>query len=330
MKKWYKAVFAAAVISAAGLSLPGSALASNYEASSEAGGVQAPNIVVLPAERDVQDPALYPLNGMREQLFFSENRINQEIPGLWSYMDEGVDKWDFYNRYPLYAPGDNAGAWALVYMLSGDEPTGFEKRIMSPYRAEVMEQTADVIRSFLNSFDWKNATDREKVSRILELVCQASYDYDTEAGITDLNWFTQNAVIENGGYVVNDGLLPSDNPSVRSHNLAGCLIDKLCVCEGYAKTVAVLCRFTGVEAFYAFGGNHAWDFVKVDGTWYTVDATGKTASTAEAIWFSKPADQWPYSQAAGDYIAYNIEDYFNMRFGYEPAVQEKIWNLIHE
>ena len=53
------------------------------------------------------------------------------------------------------------------------------------------------------------------------------------------------------------------------------------VCDGYSKAFVLLCRIEGIECLrdygsdYSTGGTtyHAWNYVKIDGTWYAVDAT---------------------------------------------------------
>ena len=49
-------------------------------------------------------------------------------------------------------------------------------------------------------------------------------------------------------------------------------------CEGYAKTMQYLCDLSGVESMIVVGTNdagdsHAWNVVKVDGSWYNLDTT---------------------------------------------------------
>ncbi|MCI8478139.1 MAG: hypothetical protein HFE97_07300 [Oscillospiraceae bacterium] len=68
----------------------------------------------------------------------------------------------------------------------------------------------------------------------------------------------------------------------RSHAAIGALIDGKTVCEGYTRAMQLLCYLNGIEAIYIRGtstssngesGNHGWNKVKVDGTWYNVDVT---------------------------------------------------------
>lgn len=69
----------------------------------------------------------------------------------------------------------------------------------------------------------------------------------------------------------------------------GTLVERSCVCEGYARTLDLLFRLSGMGAYYATGyakdnasdtfqnanddNGHAWNIVSVDGQWYQLDAT---------------------------------------------------------
>lgn len=62
------------------------------------------------------------------------------------------------------------------------------------------------------------------------------------------------------------------------------------VCEGYAKTFQLLATYAGLESIYAVGmsgtgfnrGGHAWNLVKIDGSWYNVDLTWDDANGTES------------------------------------------------
>ncbi len=77
-------------------------------------------------------------------------------------------------------------------------------------------------------------------------------------------------------YIINNtdyDLYASDNQSVYS-----VLINKASVCGGYSRTFLYLCDRAGIECGYVAGeilckDTHAWNFVKIDGQYYWVDAT---------------------------------------------------------
>ncbi len=64
--------------------------------------------------------------------------------------------------------------------------------------------------------------------------------------------------------------------SQQSHTVYGCLVNKVCVCDGYAKTFQLIMGILGIEAEYVegdAGGGHAWNYVILGGDEYWVDIT---------------------------------------------------------
>lgn len=66
------------------------------------------------------------------------------------------------------------------------------------------------------------------------------------------------------------------------YNMYGAIVNKEAVCEGYAKAFQYLMNQIGVESVIIIGKatdtnenvqNHAWNYVKLNNTWYAVDVT---------------------------------------------------------
>ena len=66
------------------------------------------------------------------------------------------------------------------------------------------------------------------------------------------------------------------------YNIYGALINKLTVCEGYARAFKYIMDDLGIECIIACGTavnstgateSHAWNYVKLDGNWYAMDVT---------------------------------------------------------
>lgn len=97
----------------------------------------------------------------------------------------------------------------------------------------------------------KGMSDLEKVKSIHDyLVLSVAYDYDN---------FLKN------------------NVSDDSYEAYGALINKIAVCDGYTKSMALILNMVGVQTIQvtgiANGGNHSWNMVKIDGQYYHVDTT---------------------------------------------------------
>ena len=77
-----------------------------------------------------------------------------------------------------------------------------------------------------------------------------------------------------------DGKTPQD--AIWAHNMIGCASKKSGVCEAYAKTYQYLCQLNGLECIVVTGyngENHAWNMVKLNGSWYGVDCTFDETNT---------------------------------------------------
>ena len=66
------------------------------------------------------------------------------------------------------------------------------------------------------------------------------------------------------------------------YNIYGALVNKECVCEGYAKAYKYLLNKIGIDVILIIGDatnsegrveSHAWDYLKIDNKWYAVDVT---------------------------------------------------------
>lgn len=104
----------------------------------------------------------------------------------------------------------------------------------------------------------------EVVERILSKVTATS-DYGIELQIHDL-------LLKNVKYV--------NKEKTTEHTIEGPLLNKKAVCEGIAKAMKYLLNKKGVECEMVLGKlredmdtYHAWNVVRVDGTWYHIDVT---------------------------------------------------------
>jgi transglutaminase-like putative cysteine protease len=81
------------------------------------------------------------------------------------------------------------------------------------------------------------------------------------------------------------------------YNIIGALINKRCVCQGYAMTFSYISRLVGIEAIVVHGiavdenGRHAWNYVKIDNAWYLLDVTFDDPGDAKP---GVPSDVYTY------------------------------------
>lgn len=66
------------------------------------------------------------------------------------------------------------------------------------------------------------------------------------------------------------------------YNIYGALVNKICVCEGYARAFKYILDNIGINCVLVIGTgtntngeteNHAWNYVELEGIWYAVDTT---------------------------------------------------------
>ena len=58
-----------------------------------------------------------------------------------------------------------------------------------------------------------------------------------------------------------------------NQTIAGALLNGRCVCNGYAMTVTYFSHLIGIDCVGIVGNNHAWNSVKLGGSWYDLDVT---------------------------------------------------------
>lgn len=100
-----------------------------------------------------------------------------------------------------------------------------------------------------------------------------------------LNWVDSSMTSEEKALAVHDYLVLEceydkerlDNETLPdvSHSAYGALVNKIAVCDGYAKAYSSILEELGISSTVVSSGsmNHAWNQVSINGEWYHVDAT---------------------------------------------------------
>ena len=83
-------------------------------------------------------------------------------------------------------------------------------------------------------------------------------------------------------YLIDNVEYDEKNESIGTYSIYGALVDKKCVCEGYTRAFKYIADFVGIKCVIMQGTatntqgkteKHAWNAVKVGGSWYLVDTT---------------------------------------------------------
>ncbi len=163
-----------------------------------------------------------------------------------------------------YALSGNLADYEAMYkkMTTGTAGFVYPNPSVTEDNYPELQQVLGEIRNFLNSFDFKNASEKEKAQKAAQYVSRASYDYETY-------W---NSFAGSSYY--------RDN--WRTASLYGCLVDKKCVCEGYSDAFHTLARMVGLLCVTSSNSTHQWDYVRIDGEWWT-HSNGELYSPGTAV-----------------------------------------------
>lgn len=123
----------------------------------------------------------------------------------------------------------------------------------------------------------KNIDEIKSQSKKVDEIAQNIVENITNPSMTD---FQKEKVIHD--YIVNNTKYDKDNfdkntTPIESHTAYGVLVNKTAVCEGYAIAMKKMLDIANVESLIVIGKadnvDHAWNLVKLDGSWYHVDPT---------------------------------------------------------
>lgn len=119
-------------------------------------------------------------------------------------------------------------------------------------------------------------TKKERITKTMSrYVYEAGkYDNDYEKALC-----LHDLIISDVNYAYDGNGQPSNEPW--AHNIIGVVEKRGVVCEGYARTYQLALNLAGVDNVFVTGtggtgrdsGGHAWNLVKVGGSWYWVDPT---------------------------------------------------------
>lgn len=126
---------------------------------------------------------------------------------------------------------------------------GFPAKTPYSDSAETAELLNEV-KEFMNSFDWRNASDLEKATRICNRIHQASYDHDAANEADTTGW--SNSV---------------------SYGAYGCLVKGKAVCQGYREAAGLLGQAVDIKVAGMGDIGHIYPVFLVDGIWLANEPT---------------------------------------------------------
>ena len=249
------------------------------------------------------------VNGVIQEQTNSASVVDEQYPlaHLRKYFDTDTQSyldlnWSYRNVYSKYHVDDastiimdNAVAEKDVFVmlsnmqgecllaiakLAGVPLKGFEDAANNSMVVAIENE----LRSFLNSFDWKNASDYEKAVAIAKKVNEAEYN-------------------NNGDY---------------AHLQYGCLVEKKAACDGFTNTAEILGMCVGLPVSDVVLGfsTHAFPVYCINGIWFKQEPTNHDTNF-------ELYDYHDALQAAGDYTIYVPFVKYCMGTGYEVPTTEE-------
>ncbi|WP_026497738.1 leucine-rich repeat protein [Butyrivibrio sp. WCD2001] len=130
-----------------------------------------------------------------------------------------------------------------------------------------------------------------------------------------------------------------------SHTAYGALVNHLAVCDGYSAGYELILKRLGIESMiiagYA-GGGHAWNIVRLDGSWYEVDTTWAISTEGELRhdWFNRTTAE--YEKGVGDsskahlrnsssaFVGFRMPKAYGTHYTYDYLSQTDVNSLIRD
>jgi len=124
-----------------------------------------------------------------------------------------------------------------------------------------------------------DTTDVNELQEKIDAVNDALDSFTTSGTTRDMVGSINTYVMDAATYDPNVG---TDKESPYAHDIYGVLVasDNYAVCDGYSKTILVLCEKYGIDCIMVYGyaipsmEGHAWNYIKMDNnSWYALDCT---------------------------------------------------------
>jgi len=192
----------------------------------------------------------YPLKGTFPYTLMTKEIVDKRLAEGWvftgdPYADVGTAtpftnnlEWSQVNTYKTHVMGLNFPK--ILITLAGLKPAP------DPYSGSELTAEEEAVKTevikYLNSYDWKNASEYEKAYYTAEYIASRC-KYDDEC---------------------------NDNNTAYS-----CLVKGKSRCDGFATAYHLLTRAVGLKSVYVSDIRlyHSWNYVMIDDQWYLIDLT---------------------------------------------------------
>ena len=155
------------------------------------------------------------------------------------------------------------------------------------YTNSAQEKAVDEeVPKIIEQLDLKDKSDYEKIKAIYDYICNhVTYDYE--------HLYDDDYLLQYTAYAA--------------------LVNKTCVCQGYANLFYRLALEAGVDARIvsgkSSGGNHAWNIVELDGQYYNLDSTWDAGYYPNYDWFLKSMDEFDDHTRGAEFDSHFDKEY---------------------
>lgn len=114
-----------------------------------------------------------------------------------------------------------------------------------------------------------------KINEIIQEMNEHGHTNDYDKALFIHDYIYKHCEYDIGSFI--DYFVHLNLGAENTYNAFGCLLENRAVCSGISAAYVLLLRAVGVECKAldgkAFGSNHSWNIVKINGMWYHVDVT---------------------------------------------------------
>ena len=189
---------------------------------------------------------------------------------------------------------DNDSVGRSVYAVYYDHPEFFWINGGYTWRSSTRGGKTDLTLENGTYDYWEYTTDRDgyrsRLEAAAEEVAEQAWQYETQYEQLKFvhDYLCRTVTYDDASFAeLNSSTHTSPNWDY-CHTAYGCLVNHLCVCDGYSKGLQLVLGKLGIPCYYVDGmgihydeeaggqpesGAHAWNFVKVDGEYYYMDVT---------------------------------------------------------
>ena len=201
------------------------------------------------------------LSAEEEEFRTAYGQLSEKEKAIYTALYRGIDDYREKIALPYEISGD---AYSKIYCLLEKQESGLFFIDSTYYTADKVREAKIVYREDKNRI--------KEMRRELEVAVEDAF-YDAEMAYDEYG-----TAMRIHDYIIRNCRYSEENDTGYCSTAYGCIVQREANCEGYAKAFNLIASEMGLECILVTGTtddgeNHAWNQVKIDGSWYNVDVT---------------------------------------------------------